>query len=523
MASSAIQLKNIKAISAVSFADMDESIVNISTELRKLQCTPGSSETQSDTRNGDLDVSKDEKNSEKNSLESLVTKMESIGHESSSVKERSGEDAQTGALKMRPKPSACIFVASLCAEMRDDSLSISLKNHFCKWGKVSFVKVLRDKQGRPYAFVQYETEESASKALSLAQDTILCDRKIRCEPAKVNRTLFITADGLDTTTLRQAVSKFGTVDSIIPYHDLKSWFVKYTYREDAISAYSLLKTESQWRIVWAQNLEQKTREPLKRFDKRSIFISNLDKSIFKDDLINRFSRYGDIMECHVLRYVPTSADEDEQEPIQGSCACITFETEEAAENSIMKENNNMMGENEMKISYKTVRPAPSSRKVRYYLHERNGVNIELAPPPVPVDSKSYDSRKIRFMNRQGLVSDGKYGRGTERQISVKIGKVNSPLMNERKEQTVFQNFPNSNGMGDWNIQNRDARLNNRLGVRQSRSFPYPKKRHQAPLAQQYPLHQMELMYMGYPGMFAMSQYPYFAPFYEPMEGQYPGP
>lgn len=521
--SSSLQIKSAKVISAVSFADMNESVVDITTELNKLQCTPSTSEAQYDTRNGDLDASSDVKESQDASIKQLETKVQTSDNDGSAIQKTSVKEAQAEAPPKRPKPSACIFVASLCAEMSDESLSTSIRGHFSKWGEVSFVKVLRDKQGRPYAFVQYETEESADKALSLAQDTILCDRRIRCEPAKVNRTLFITADGLDAATLRHAVEKFGSVDSIVPYHDLKSWFVKYTYREDAISAYGSLKAESHWRIVWAQNLEQKPREMMKRYDRKSIFVSNLDKIISKEDLLKRFSKHGDIIECHVLKYVPTPADTEDQDPIQGSCACITFENETSAENSIMKENGNKIGESEMKIGYKTLRPAPGSRKVRYYLHERNGVNIELAPPPVSLDFKSYDSKKIGPISQAGSQNEGKFGRGTEKQISVKIGKANHLPSKENREQSVSDNLTDFHAIGDWGTNNRDGHLDNRFNVRRNRLYAYPKRRHHGMMPQQYPLSQMDMMYMGYPGMFAMSQYPYFAPFYEPMEGSYPGP
>lgn len=49
-----------------------------------------------------------------------------------------------------------------------------------------------DSKNRPYAFVQYQTEKEAKEAIKNAQGALLNNRPIRCEPARVNRTLFLT-------------------------------------------------------------------------------------------------------------------------------------------------------------------------------------------------------------------------------------------------------------------------------------------------------------------------------------------
>lgn len=49
-----------------------------------------------------------------------------------------------------------------------------------------------DNKNRPYAFVQYQTEKEAKTAIKNAQGALLNNRPIRCEHARVNRTLFLT-------------------------------------------------------------------------------------------------------------------------------------------------------------------------------------------------------------------------------------------------------------------------------------------------------------------------------------------
>lgn len=89
------------------------------------------------------------------------------------------------------RPSSCVFVASLNAALSDDQLNNSVTRHFSQWGSICFVKVLRDLCERPYAFVQFNTDDDAKNAITHGQGSFLDHRYIRCEPARVNRTLFI--------------------------------------------------------------------------------------------------------------------------------------------------------------------------------------------------------------------------------------------------------------------------------------------------------------------------------------------
>lgn len=78
-------------------------------------------------------------------------------------------------LGIRENPAACIFVAryntkkkvnklrlvintwcSLNRNLQDAELTSSVYHHFERWGTLLGVKVLKDWQKRPYAFVQFE-------------------------------------------------------------------------------------------------------------------------------------------------------------------------------------------------------------------------------------------------------------------------------------------------------------------------------------------------------------------------------
>ena len=172
------------------------------------------------------------------------------------------------------RPSSCIFVASLAATLTDAELNASVTKEFKKYGKIVSVKVLRDPANRPYAFVQYASDEDALNALSQAQGTTLNNRNIRCERAKVNRTVFISsnfAENLDNKlTVERVVdlmSKFGELEQVVPSRDqlykknyypsevANSWFIQYAYRDDAIRAYLQMKLNYEYMVEWAQNVD----------------------------------------------------------------------------------------------------------------------------------------------------------------------------------------------------------------------------------------------------------------------------
>ncbi|CCE63522.1 hypothetical protein TPHA_0F00350 [Tetrapisispora phaffii CBS 4417] len=163
-------------------------------------------------------------------------------------------EVRESANSFRGRPSSCIFVASLAATLTDDELCISVTENFKKFGELARVKVLRDPSNRPYAFVQYTNDKDAKKALKKAQGTSLNGRLLRCEPAKVNRTLFIThpIKKISSIDIQRLCEKFGELELVVPNREnnqyikrysyplsnSNSWFVQFAYRDDAIRAFA---------------------------------------------------------------------------------------------------------------------------------------------------------------------------------------------------------------------------------------------------------------------------------------------
>ena len=294
--------------------------------------------------------------------------------------------------EVRGRPSACVFVASLSSNMSDDVLCQSVTNHFKQWGEMTLVKVLRDPANRPYAFVQYAKDEDADKAISEGQHSILNGRTVRCEKARVNRTLYlqIASAGICEKTMKKLLSRFGEIERLVAVNENfnvansaktpnKNWFCKYVYRQDAISAFANLKTKANWNIEWAQNLEDEYKNvPEVTIDRYSVFVGHLDPRISKEEMLERFEKHGKIKEA-ILVNRPLS-----------NFAFIKFKTKEAAASAVECENHSMFKFKTIHVQYREL-----YNNYRRKFSNDNGLKLNLAPPPV-----NFKRRNFFHSNRQ---------------------------------------------------------------------------------------------------------------------------
>lgn len=290
--------------------------------------------------------------------------------------------ATTSITNTRGRPSACVFVASLSSNLSDAVLSKSVTEHFKQWGKVDLVKVLRDPRGRPYAFVQYNKDEEANKAIKLGQHSLLNGRTIRCEKARVNRTLFIRVNISDMTPAKMAsiLSQYGKLERLVPVDNQlqpaknpsaieKNWFAKYMYRQDAICAYANLKTRYRWCVEWAQNLEDEyTNEPEVTIDKYSIFIGHLNTTISQTELVERFQKHGAIKEAILI-----------QRPLF-NFAFVKFKSKLAAASAVEKENHSLFANEPIYVQYREMFNNYRKRARKWLTHKY--FKLSLAPPPI---------------------------------------------------------------------------------------------------------------------------------------------
>ncbi|AMD22306.1 HGL034Cp [Eremothecium sinecaudum] len=375
-------------------------------------------------------------------------------------------DQSADSKTWRGRPSSCVFVASLAASLTDDDLCVSVTEAFKKYGELSMVKVLRDPSNRPYAFVQYTNDIDAKRALKQAQGTLLNGRTIRCEKAKVNRTLFISTRNRKTPEVTseeivQLCSSFGELEQLVasreyafkknyyPIDRSSAWFVQFAYRDDAIRAFINLKPGYDWTVEWAQNIEVPRRlnllkknrlkggtatsnasnnsnatpnlnstnenaatsksgdaEPEEEeeeydvedegeeeeevmdpivIDKKSIFVSQLDPSVTKEKLAQRFLKHGKVEDINLI-----SKDNNTK-----VFAFIKYETEEATATALERENHASFLNRTMHVQYREVGGHRSRRyqgqrrnNYRHNLHHVHSPRLSLAPPPINIGRRA---------------------------------------------------------------------------------------------------------------------------------------
>ncbi|KAF8470124.1 hypothetical protein BDZ91DRAFT_847275 [Kalaharituber pfeilii] len=238
-----------------------------------------------------------------------------------SVTSNSSSVISEDELSRRGLPSACVFVANLAATRTDDELKKSLQARFGRFGRLH-VKIRRDEKGNPYSFVQFENDQHAKRAIREGRGAVIdgSGRRIRCEPAKVNRTLLLSKldNGVfDEKDARKALFGFGELESVefisgkyIAARGIRNGaFIRFVYRQDAVDCHQYFHSHNVWSVEWANNtppaqnsnIKTSAKSPNATVDPRSIFIGQLNpESITKDILLERFSKYGTIVNCNLV-------------------------------------------------------------------------------------------------------------------------------------------------------------------------------------------------------------------------------
>ncbi|KAG2221774.1 hypothetical protein INT45_003414 [Circinella minor] len=303
------------------------------------------------------------------------------------------EQFKEDKINERGNPAACIFVASLTKGKNDEELNVSVTKHFEQWGSLLNVKVLKDWLGRPYAFVQFERIQDANTALTEAPGTLLDGRNIRCEPARVNRTISISSCGppLILQQIQIELAEFGKIEDITVLHNYplptnnnsgnnvgECIFVKYCYRDDAVKAFlTLSKMNQKWCIEWASNLDttmgkhnaQVTHSTsdltIGNFngnnndnngrgrsfsqERVNIFIGNLFDDIIEENLKERFKKYGIILDLRIIRKTI---------PFKRVFAFIRYKDYTEAKKAIQMENGLEWHSRKLRVSYREPRESP---------------------------------------------------------------------------------------------------------------------------------------------------------------------
>ena len=318
--------------------------------------------------------------------------------------------------KAKGKPSACVFVASLRSSKTDDELCRSVTSLFSKFGELVSVKVLRDPLNRPYAFAQYANDDDCKNAITLGHGTELEGRKLRCEAAKVNRTLFVSSSRpLRLEDLQTTVSRFGEIELLLgstPEGDVVhmvqgatsfSWFVKFSYRDDAIRAFASLAEDSHFHVEWAQNIDDVNTFGC-NIDRTSIYIGLLGPNVTEKEITTHFSVHGEIEEVSVINR------------LSSSFAFVTYTTEEAAASAVERDNHSMFMDKTIHVQYKEISRKQTPKVI---LSPRSPV--ALAPPPINLRKKGLRAKYSNGGDFQTAKPED--SQGTHRDYQLKENKV----------------------------------------------------------------------------------------------------
>jgi len=244
-------------------------------------------------------------------------------------------------------------VASLNAAKTEVQLMHSVRDCFKEFGRLMNVKVFKDWQGRPYAFVQYEAEHEANYAMTKAQGLFLDGRKVRVEKAKVNRSMFISK--ISGERLERACVKALVGDCELEEVSLLQnpengeqdvlAYVRFAYREDAVRMFAEYKGSDEWLVEWA-NLAHRD-HPI---DRTCLFVGQLNPTtVTEDGLRERFGKYGRMEYCSLV-----NKQWNQQFP-RSAFGFVKYENEESATKAIAAEDGSRWMGRHMRVQYKELR------------------------------------------------------------------------------------------------------------------------------------------------------------------------
>ncbi|ESQ51001.1 hypothetical protein EUTSA_v10022589mg [Eutrema salsugineum] len=213
----------------------------------------------------------------------------------------------------------------------------ALHDTFSAFGNIISCKVAVDSSGQSkgYGFVQYETDESAQKAMAQLNGMLLNDKQVYVGPflrrqerdstANIAKFTNVYVKNLAETTtddeLKNTFGEFGKITSAVVMKDgdgkSKGFgFVNFDNADDAAKAVEALngKTfdDKEWYVGRAQKkseremelkvrYEQSLKEAADKFQSSNLYVKNLDDSVSDEKLKELFAPYGTVTSCKVMR------------------------------------------------------------------------------------------------------------------------------------------------------------------------------------------------------------------------------
>ncbi|KAJ4716283.1 Polyadenylate-binding protein [Melia azedarach] len=245
----------------------------------------------------------------------------------------------------------------------------ALHDTFSVFGNILSCKVATDFNGQSkgYGFVQFESEESAQKAIEKLNGMLLNDKQVYVGPflrkqereTEISKNKFtnVYVKNLSESTteedLQKTFGEFGTLTSVVVMRDGDGkskcfGFVNFENADDAARAVEALNgnkfDDKEWYVGKAQKkserevelklrFEQNMKEAADKFQGANLYIKNLDDSIDDEKLKQLFSPFGNITSCKVMR---------DPSGISRGSGFVAFSTPEEASRALLEMNGKMV-------------------------------------------------------------------------------------------------------------------------------------------------------------------------------------
>ncbi|KAL2939363.1 Polyadenylate-binding protein 2 [Bienertia sinuspersici] len=213
----------------------------------------------------------------------------------------------------------------------------ALHETFSAFGTILSCKVATDASGQSkgHGFVQYETEESAQKAIEKLNGMLLNDKQVYVGPFQRRQERENTADKTkftnvyvknlpETTTdddMNKIFGQYGKISSAVVMRDVDGkskgfGFVNFENADDAAKAVEALNGQmidgKEWYVGKAQKkaereaelkhqFDQSMKEVVDQYQGKNLYIKNLDDTIDDEKLKEIFSQFGTVTSCKIMR------------------------------------------------------------------------------------------------------------------------------------------------------------------------------------------------------------------------------
>ncbi|KAI9885679.1 MAG: hypothetical protein M1823_002548 [Watsoniomyces obsoletus] len=227
-------------------------------------------------------------------------------------------------------PTACVFVANLAASCSDAQLEASVREIFQQFGTLVEVKIRRDPRGMPFAFVHYDTDEAAQRAILAGRNQYINGRLCRTEPARANRALYLsrlTGGPVSEEEARAAFTGRGEIERCwvssnterAMYQLPEGIWVQFHSYEECRDARSAFRRHPEYRVdsppsaidasprglmphgTSAQTAQAARLRLLPTVDASSIFIGNLPENATHAEVASMVSAIGPVRSVEVVR------------------------------------------------------------------------------------------------------------------------------------------------------------------------------------------------------------------------------